>query len=257
MKHTVSRRTLSFLLAMALVVSLFAGLTMTASAANLTGTPTGYTKASDVVYDTSGTYLKNWGARGENCTFLTTYAQNYYTGSYSYETLSANAGGTSQSNATSSALYTALQNMQRLWNGSVNLDPVAIGEGLIPLGLPHEVLTDKGITVFIAPYVCGACVDEQCEALTGLLGSDAAGVPIRFLTPQFKAKDLKAIFATYPSVKIQTYDYDLLQDPALRDLNDVLYFATTDKGFRHVMLSVKGMPELTAEYVNLIKNQCL
>ena len=74
MKHTVSRRTLSFLLAMALVVSLFAGLTMTASAANLTGTPTGYTKASDVVYDTSGTYLKNWGARGENCTFLTTYA---------------------------------------------------------------------------------------------------------------------------------------------------------------------------------------
>ena len=153
--------------------------------------------------------------------------------------------------------YTALQNMQRLWNGSVNLDPVAIGEGLSPLGLPHEVLTDKGITVFIAPYVCGACVDEQCEALTGLLGSDAAGVPIRFLTPQFKAKDLKAIFATYPSVKIQTYDYDLLQDPALRDLNDVLYFATTDKGFRHVMLSVKGMPELTAEYVNLIKNQCL
>ena len=56
---------------------------------------------------------------------------------------------------------------------------------------------------------------------------------------------------------IQTYDYDLLQDPALRDLNDVLYFATTDKGFRHVMLSVKGMPELTAEYINLIKNQCL
>ena len=153
--------------------------------------------------------------------------------------------------------YTALQNMQRLWDGAVKLDPVAIGEGLRPLQLPQEVLSGKSVTVFIAPYVCGACVDEQCEELTGLLDSEAAGLPLRFLTPQFKAKDLKAIFATYPSVTIQTYDYDLLQDPALRDLNDVLYFATTDQGFRHVMLSVKGMPELTAEYINLIKNQCL
>lgn len=153
--------------------------------------------------------------------------------------------------------YTTLQTMQKLWGGFVALDPVAIREGLSPLGLPQEVLADKGITIFIAPFVCGACVDEQCEALTRLMDSDAAGVPIRFLTPQFKAKDLKAIFATYPSVKIQTYDYDLLQDPSLRDLNEVLYFTTTDKGLRHVMFSVKGMPELTAEYINLVKNQCL
>jgi len=153
--------------------------------------------------------------------------------------------------------YTSLQTMQKLWGGFVSIDPVAIQEGLSPLGLPKEVMTDKCMTVFIAPFVCGACVDEQCEELTGLLDAEAAGLPIRFLTPQFKAKDLKAIFATYPSVEIQTYDYDLLQDPALRDLNEVLYFTTTDKGLRHVMLSVKGMPELTAEYINLIKNQCL
>ncbi|MBP5626301.1 MAG: hypothetical protein J6W98_05215 [Bacteroidales bacterium] len=155
------------------------------------------------------------------------------------------------------SFYTVHQNMQKMWGGFVSLDPVAISEGLSPLGLPQEVLTDKCVTVFVAPYVCGACVDEQCEALTGLLDSEAAGVPIRFLTPQFKAKDLRAIFATYPSVKIQTYDYDLLQDPTLRDLNEVLFFTTTEKGLRHVMLSVKGMPELTAEYINLIKNQCL
>ena len=111
MAHIKSRKTISFLLALVMVASLFSGLTITVSAENLTGTPTGYTKASDVVYDTSGTYLKNWGARGETCTFLTSYAQNYYTGSYSYENLAANAGGTTQSNATDSALYSALQSM--------------------------------------------------------------------------------------------------------------------------------------------------
>ena len=111
MAHIKSRKTISFLLALVMVASLFSGLTITVSAENLTGTPTGCTKASDVVYDTSGTYLKNWGARGETCTFLTSYAQNYYTGSYSYENLAANAGGTTQSNATDSALYSALQSM--------------------------------------------------------------------------------------------------------------------------------------------------
>lgn len=153
--------------------------------------------------------------------------------------------------------YMALQTSQSLWDRFVKLDPVAIQEGLGVLDLPREAMTDKGVTVFLAPYVCGACVDEQCETLTELLDSEAAGLPVRFLTPQFKAKDLRALFAEYPSVSVQTYNYDLLQDTTLRDLTEVLYFTTTDKGLRHVMLSVKGSPELTVEYINLIKNQCL
>ena len=96
-----------------MIVSLLAGLRISVSAATLTGTATGYTKASDVVYDTSGEYVKNWGARGEVCTFLTSYAQAYYTGNYSYETLAANSGSSSSSSYTSSALYTALQSMVR------------------------------------------------------------------------------------------------------------------------------------------------
>ena len=97
------------LLLLSLVVSL---LSFNVSAASIDPTtPTGYTKAEDVVYKTSGKYVANWGARGENCVFLSTYAQNFYTGSYSYATLIQNAGGTAQNNAHKSALYSALQNM--------------------------------------------------------------------------------------------------------------------------------------------------
>jgi hypothetical protein len=150
--------------------------------------------------------------------------------------------------------YTALQSTQKLWEGYAKLDPVKVGRALAGLDLPQAALDEKCVTVFLAPYVCGACVDEQCDALTELLESgDAAGIPIRFLCPQFKAKDLKAIFATRPSVKIQTYDYDLLHDRDLLDLNDVLYFANTEEGIRHIMLTVKGMPELTSDYLNLTK----
>ena len=111
MKRTRTGRLLAFLTALTLVLSLLSGLSLTAFADTLLGTPTGYTSASQVVYDAGGTYLKNWGARGEDCVFLTTYAQNYYTGSYTYANLSANSGSSSSSGYTSSALYTALHAM--------------------------------------------------------------------------------------------------------------------------------------------------
>ena len=97
MKHVRASRHLAFLTALVLVVSLFSGLSLTVFADTLLGTPTGYTSASQVVYQSSDSYLKNWGARGETASFLTTYAQSYYTGSYTYASLSANSGSSSSS----------------------------------------------------------------------------------------------------------------------------------------------------------------
>ena len=77
----------------------------------LLGTPTGYTQASDVQYKKSGKTIINWGAREEDCIFLSTEALSFYTGSYTYEALSANSGGSSQTNAPSSALYKSLQTL--------------------------------------------------------------------------------------------------------------------------------------------------
>ncbi|MBO5737005.1 MAG: endonuclease, partial [Clostridia bacterium] len=103
-----------------LVLSLFATASMpafaqnnekTASAAIWKGAATGYTKASDVDYVTSGKYIANWGARDEACVFLTSYANNFYTGSYTYEQLSLKAGSTNTSNVTSSALFNALNDL--------------------------------------------------------------------------------------------------------------------------------------------------
>ncbi|MBQ3355881.1 MAG: endonuclease, partial [Oscillospiraceae bacterium] len=105
-----STRVLSFVIVLAMAVSMLAGFA-SAAAVEWPGTPTGYKSASDVRYVNYSGYIANWGARGENCTFLPSYAQNYYTGSYTYAALSANAGGTSQGNATSSALYSALKSM--------------------------------------------------------------------------------------------------------------------------------------------------
>ena len=111
MQHIRSRRVLCLLTALALTVSLLSGLSLTAFADTLIGTPTGYTDAAQVVYDNSGSYLKNWGARGETASFPSSYAQNYYTGSYTYARLSANAGSSSAGSYTTSALYNALHSM--------------------------------------------------------------------------------------------------------------------------------------------------
>ena len=91
----------------AMLMPVFAQKTQTASAAT---TATGYTKASDVKY-VEGTYIANWGAREEDCVFLSKYATSFYTGSYTYETLSKKSGGSSKETAPTSALYYALQDM--------------------------------------------------------------------------------------------------------------------------------------------------
>ena len=76
-------------------------------------TPTGYDSADDVVYVKSGNYIYNWGAREEDCTFLTYNAQSFNSGNYSFETLSQKAGGTSKDNAPTSDLYKALQSFMK------------------------------------------------------------------------------------------------------------------------------------------------
>ena len=75
------------------------------------GTATGYTKASDVDYVYSNNYVANWGARDEDCVFLSEYAEDFYTGSYTYANLSQKAGGTSGSNASTSTLYSSLKTL--------------------------------------------------------------------------------------------------------------------------------------------------
>ena len=107
-----TRCLLSAVLAVCLVLSLFTGAFAAPSATLIVTTPSGYTSASEVNYKTSEEgYIINWGARGEDCGFLTTYAQNFYTGSYQYSSLSKVSGGTSTSNAPSSSLYSSLQTL--------------------------------------------------------------------------------------------------------------------------------------------------
>ena len=105
MKGKFSRVTLLILLCALVLTSML--VPMQALAAS----PTGYTSANDVVYNTSGKYIYNWGYRGEQATFLTKYALQFYTGSYTFDSLSKAQGGTSQSNASSSTLYTQLKNL--------------------------------------------------------------------------------------------------------------------------------------------------
>ncbi len=86
---------------------------LAAGDAVITTSPTGYTKAQDVEYVIVSGSVVNWGARGENCTFLTTYAESYYTDSYGWDQLSDLDGGTGTSDAYTSQLYKALQEMMQ------------------------------------------------------------------------------------------------------------------------------------------------
>ena len=65
-----------------------------------------------VNYVYNGNYIYNWGTREETATFLSPNAETFYqTNQKTYDTLATYAGGTGTSNASTSALFKALQNL--------------------------------------------------------------------------------------------------------------------------------------------------
>ncbi len=99
------------ILILTLIITLLASSAISAVAAE----PTGYTSGADVVYQTHSqngiNIIANWGARDEVCTFLSIKAEAFYQGAGSYDNMSALAGGTSQSDAHTSALYIGLKQL--------------------------------------------------------------------------------------------------------------------------------------------------
>ncbi len=73
--------------------------------------PSGCIKESDVNYIKDGDNVANWGVRGEHATFLTGCAEDYYTGNYTYENITANKGDANIEAVPSSALYGVLAGM--------------------------------------------------------------------------------------------------------------------------------------------------
>ncbi len=96
------------LVALLLISVLLNGLTPIAFA---DGIGSGYTCAEDVQYVKVGTYVANWGYRGETCSFLSPMANAFYTDEYDYATLSELVGGSGQYDAPGTALYEALHDL--------------------------------------------------------------------------------------------------------------------------------------------------
>ncbi len=109
MKRSVMLKYLGVLLAVFFALPLF---TVQANAADTaviwTEAPGNFDEASEVPYSTNEGYIANWGVRGEHATFLTDYAESYYTNDYTYETLSTYEGDKDVSKTPSSELYREL-----------------------------------------------------------------------------------------------------------------------------------------------------
>ena len=111
-----SLKKLSLVMAVGIVFS----LPMATASAQAESPVFSYTKAEDVEYVKDGKAVANWGLRGETCSFLSTYAEDFYTGSYQYSVVSELDGGSSVSDAPSSALYSALQSMMKTEHKKIN-----------------------------------------------------------------------------------------------------------------------------------------
>lgn len=97
--NQIMKKSLSMLMALLMIFSLFAGLQIPADAATVD-----YQYGSTTAYSN---VIKNWGTRGELATFLSPNAEEFYDDT-SYESLSAKAGSADITLVNTSALYVAL-----------------------------------------------------------------------------------------------------------------------------------------------------
>lgn len=105
-----TKRGLSLLLVLAMCVGLLTGLSFVSNAATVEYVYGSYEDFTDIIY--------NWGTRGVTATFLSPNAEDYYEAKgTSYEELAALAGST-DSDATDSALYAELKEL--MTDGMVN-----------------------------------------------------------------------------------------------------------------------------------------
>ena len=98
----IFRRGLAMLIALVMCIGLLPMIQIAADAAEF-----------QYVYDSTGKYIYNWGVREETATSLSPNAEAFYTDGYTYDVLSAYAGGTGVSDAPNSELYRALQNFMK------------------------------------------------------------------------------------------------------------------------------------------------
>ena len=87
----LTRRLLSLLLAVCLILSLMTGLSL-------------------LVHAVGENAIRNWGTRDVVCTQLSASAQSYYTGSYAYSTLKTLSGASDTSNSLTAAQNNTLFN---------------------------------------------------------------------------------------------------------------------------------------------------
>ena len=97
--NQIMKKSISMLMALLMIFSLFAGLQISADAATVD-----YQYGSTTAYSN---VIKNWGTRGELATFLSPNAEEFYEGT-SYESLAAKAGSADITLVNTSALYVAL-----------------------------------------------------------------------------------------------------------------------------------------------------
>jgi endonuclease I len=94
--------------------------TIVASAASTDLTPTGFDSADDVNYKTVNNTVVNWGSREEDCTFLSTYAQAFYTDNNTFAYWSTLGGNSNTSSTPSSDLYKALKSYMSSKHKNIN-----------------------------------------------------------------------------------------------------------------------------------------
>ena len=93
-----TKRSLTLLLVLVLIVSFIPTVTFEVGAA-------------DFSYTYDGKYIYNWGERGESATFLSPNAITFYEKWGTYSELSALSGGTNKSDVPTSALYKELKSI--------------------------------------------------------------------------------------------------------------------------------------------------
>lgn len=115
----------------------------------------------------------------------------------------------------------------------------------------HLTLPDNTLCLFIPPFVCGTCLEQECS----LLENDYPDIPVALLAPYGRDKNLGARYSSSNNITIIPYDPSSLDESSLRDFGYVICFVHESRAILSPFIPNVDFPHISEEYYSYIRSE--
>ncbi len=139
--------------------------------------------------------------------------------------------------------------VDRITNDFIEVDQCAIMNLLEDTSVGFESL--PRLIMVIPSYPCSACLDRETELFRNF--AETEQIKCGILTPDYRVKDVKALFFGIPNMSMYLYSRDILEDTYWAGAEEIIYFLMKENVITNIMVTSKYSESASEHYFEHIR----